>query len=94
MTKAERQHLNAVVEIGCILCARLDTPGTPAEIHHLRDGQGMGQRAPYTDTIGLCAFYHRGPGGYHGMGKRAFEARYGVTERELLSDVRRIMALD
>lgn len=93
MTRAERQHLSRVAGLGCILCARLGTPGTPAEIHHLRDGQGMGQRAGNFDTIGLCAYHHRGPQGYHGMGKRLFEAVYGVTERELLSNVRRLLAV-
>lgn len=94
MRKVEREHLNAVVTIGCILCARLGTPGTPAEIHHLRDGQGMGQRAPHSQTIPLCYAHHRGAIGYHGLGKRAFEAMHGVTERELLSDTRKIMGLD
>ena len=94
MKKAERQHINAVAEIGCILCARLGNPGTSAEIHHLRDGQGMGQRAPFSHAIPLCPEHHRGATGYHGMGRRAFEARYGLTERDLLSDVRRILALD
>lgn len=92
MTKAEREHLNAVALIGCILCARLGTPGTPAEIHHLRDGQGMGQRAPHDQAIPLCIYHHRGPEGYHGMGKRRFEAVYMVTEQELLSHVRRLLS--
>lgn len=70
--------------MGCILCRHTGTPGTPSEVHHLRDGQGMGQRAPNNLTIPLCAYHHRGPGGYHGMGKRGFESVYGVTERELL----------
>lgn len=91
MTKAEKRHLNAVADLGCILCAVLGTPGTPAEIHHLRDGQGMGQRSSHFDAIGLCAYHHRGDEGYHGMGKRRFEAVYGVTERQLLSNVRRLL---
>lgn len=58
---------------------------------YLRDGHGMGQRASNYETIGLCAYHHRGPQGYHGIGKRRFEAVYGVTERELLSNVRMML---
>lgn len=92
MTKAERAHLSAVAELGCILCARLGTPGTPAEIHHPRDGQGMSQRAPHSEAIGLCAYHHRSSEGFHGLGRRGFEATYGVTERELLNHVRELLA--
>lgn len=84
MTRADRIRYGKLADMGCILCRHLGTPGTPPEIHHLRDGQGMGQRAPNALTIPLCAYHHRGPEGYHGKGKRAFEAAYGVTERELL----------
>lgn len=34
MTKAERQHLNAVAGMGCIVCRRLGYPGTPSERHY------------------------------------------------------------
>ena len=39
---------------------------------------------PNNLTIGLCAWHHRSKEGFHGMGKRGFEATYNVTERELL----------
>ena len=84
MTKADRIRYGKLVEMGCILCRHLGTPGTPPEIHHLRDGHGMSQRAPNNLTIGLCAWHHRSKEGFHGMGKRGFEATYNVTERELL----------
>lgn len=84
MTRAERIRYGKLADMGCVLCHHLGTPGTPAEIHHLRDGQGMSQRAPHDMTIGLCAIHHRSSRGYHGMGKRAFESAYGVTERDLL----------
>lgn len=84
MTRAERVRFGKLAELGCVLCHHLGTPGTSAEIHHLRDGQGMGQRAPSDLTIPLCHIHHRSDRGFHGMGKRAFEAAYGVSERDLL----------
>lgn len=83
MRKAEREYLSKLIELGCILCRRLGYGPTPAEIHHLREGQGLSQRASHFDAIPLCAEHHRGDTGLHGMGRRAFEAHYGVTERSL-----------
>lgn len=83
------KYLSRVAAIGCILCRRLGYYGTPASIHHIRDGQGMGQRAKDAEAIPLCWEHHQGATGYHGLGKRAFEAQYGLTERDLLEDVRR-----
>ena len=84
MTKAERAHLNKLAEMGCIICRRLGFPGTPAQIHHPRKGQGMAQRAPHEMGIPLCWEHHLGKTGIHGMGTKAFERHYGVTELELL----------
>lgn len=92
MTKSDRIRLSRLKEIGCILCRHLGTPGTPPEIHHLRSGQGMGQRSPHEMTIPLCAYHHRSSDGYHGLGRRGFEAIYGVTEQGLLEMTNSILA--
>ena len=94
MTKAERTRLNSVASLGCILCMRLGTPGTPAQIHHPRKGQGMSQRASHFDAIPLCYEHHLGKTGLHGMGTRAFSAHYGVDEDGLLADVRRLLGAE
>jgi hypothetical protein len=80
--------LGKLVERGCALCWWLGVYGTPAEVHHLRDGQGMAQRAPDDEAIPLCPEHHRGRHGLHGLGTRGFAERYGITERELLELVR------
>lgn len=92
MTKAERHYLDAVAAQGCVLCRYLGYGATPAEIHHLRHGAGMGQRNSNTNIIPLCPEHHRGRTGYHGMGRRAFEREYGVTELDLLDLVTQGMA--
>ena len=93
-TAAERRHLARVAAHGCVLCRRLMGPDYepgPAEIHHPREGQGAAQRASDCLSMGLCVEHHRGDSGFHGLGKSAFEARYGCTELDLLADVIRAL---
>lgn len=82
-TKHEREYMSAQADAGCILCRYLGLGATPAEIHHLRHGVGAGQRNSNLMTIPLCPEHHRGSTGYHGLGRRAFEREYGVTEMDL-----------
>lgn len=96
MKKAEREHLARVAELGCVACyVQAGVWGTPGEIHHIRHGQGFGQRAGNYDVICLCEpGHHRnndkeaGKVAIHGnTGCGAFEALYG-TEEELLEITR------
>jgi hypothetical protein len=34
--------------------------------------------------MGLCVEHHRGNTGIHGMGTKAFERHYNITQKELL----------
>ena len=92
MNKSEKEHLSKVASIGCIVCMNQGNEGTPAEIHHIRHGNGMSQRASNYESIPLCHIHHR-TGGYgvaiH-AGKKEFERLYG-TEAELLEQVRRLI---
>ena len=86
--KSEKAHLNAVANLGCIVCRNERLGQSPAEIHHIRNGQGMSQRASNYEVIPLCHSHHR-TGGYgiaFHAGKKVFESKYG-TERELLKQV-------
>ena len=56
----EKAHMGRVAALGCLLC------GQPAEVHHIREGQGMAQRASNWLTVPLCHDHHRGPRGVHG----------------------------
>ena len=91
MNKADREYLNKVASLGCRLCARLGYGESPAEVHHQRTGTGAGKRASHRRTVGLCPAHHRGPQGLHGLGRRAFERIYGVTEIELIEEVRTLL---
>ena len=85
-TKAERHHMSKVAALGCIACRKLGYLDAPAELHHIRDGQGMGQRASNYEVIPLCPNHHRlMPDAIH-QSKVNFIERFG-SERELLEEV-------
>lgn len=84
--RATSAHLSRVAERGCALCLRLGLGPTPAEVHHVREGQGMAQRAPDWLAIGLCPEHHRGRTGLHGLGSGAFVRTYRCDELDLLAD--------
>ena len=60
MTKDDKQYLNDVASLGCVVCRIAGYGPTPAEIHHPREGQGMSQRAEHKSGIPLCPAHHRG----------------------------------
>lgn len=84
-TAAERRHMGCVAALGCILCDHLGLGATPAQVHHLREGQGASQRASNFLTVPLCREHHVGNSGLHGLGVKAFERTYGLSELDLLA---------
>ena len=84
MTKAEQSHKSKLAGLGCMACRRLHGPHEPGpvELHHLRSG-GWG-KGGYLTVMGLCIEHHRGNTGIHGLGTKAFEEHYEVTQQELL----------
>ena len=76
--KADKQYLDKIASLGCIICT------SPAEIHHIRSGMGMGQRSPHSRVLPLCPAHHR-TGGYgvaYHAGRGAWENNFG-TELKL-----------
>ncbi len=93
MKQADKKHLSRVADLGCIVCRNEGLNPSAASIHHIRKGQGMGQRASHQETIPLCPIHHQ-HGGYRvaiHAGQKAFESRYG-TETELLEQVLELLA--
>lgn len=85
-TKAEKHHMNKVAALGCIACQINGIEDSPSEIHHIREGMGMGQRNSHYKTIPLCAQHHRhGVNAIH-QSKTLFTQEFG-TELELLEMV-------
>lgn len=81
---AGRRYMGRVAALGCMLCRRLGYGPTQAEVHHLRDGAGMQQRASDWLSMPLCPEHHRGARGVHG--DRSALRQAGVTELDLLAD--------
>lgn len=78
MRQAEARHMGRVAELPCALCN-----AEPVEVHHLREGQGLSQRASNWLTIPLCPSCHRGPSGLHG--DRSLLRIQKVDELDLLA---------
>jgi hypothetical protein len=86
-TKAEKEHYAKVANIGCSLCRYLGYGESPPELHHIRRA-GKRSNAP---VIPLCPEHHRGNTGIHGMGRKAFEREYKVTEEQLLEQTEKLI---
>lgn len=82
-----------VAALGCIACRKLGYMDTPAEVHHIRTGMGMGQRNSHYNTLPLCAHHHRhGKDAIH-QSRALFEKKFG-TEMELLEEVNELIKRD
>lgn len=85
MTKKEKEYLNKVAALGCLICKM------PAEIHHKRSGTGL-KRASHSDVIPLCPRHHR-TGGYgvaiH-AGIKEWQKNYG-NEIELIEKTKNLI---
>lgn len=61
MTKAERIWMSRVADLPCVVCG-----DDGVQLHHIREGQGMSQRASNWLVVPLCPPCHTGPAGVHG----------------------------
>lgn len=80
MTASQRIYVGRVKELPCSCCGK---PG-PSSAHHIREGQGMGQRAQHWLVVALCYDCHQGVNGVHG--DRALMRIYNVDELDLLAE--------
>ena len=81
MSVKSSDHMERVASLGCVVCDLMGLGYSPAEVHHIGD---TAERSDFL-TIGLCREHHRGASGFHGMGERAFNARYKTSEINLLA---------
>jgi len=63
---AEREWIAKVKSLPCALCYALGERTPCAHAHHIREGQGLAQRAGHRLTIPLCYECHEGKNGIHG----------------------------
>ena len=81
MSAKGKRHLGRVATVPCVVCLKMGLERKQAEVHHLFDS------ATKSDflTAALCEDHHRGANGFHGLGSRAFEMRYKLSELDLLA---------
>ncbi|MDR3445972.1 hypothetical protein [Dyella sp.] len=60
-TTSEKRHMARVAQLTCGLCG-----ATGVQVHHIRAGQGMSERASDFLTVPVCPSCHTGPKGIHG----------------------------
>jgi hypothetical protein len=73
-----------VAALGCLICGR------PANLHHVREGQGMSQRASDWLVVPLCREHHQGADGIH---SGRFYHRFKKDEMDLLAEtIERVVA--
>lgn len=78
----QKQWKSKVASLNCILCRHLGMGDTPANLHHVREGQGMGQRSSDWLVVPLCREHHQGNAGVHSG--RLYQL-YKLDEMDLLS---------
>lgn len=77
-----KQWKTKIGAMGCVLCRHLGLGETPANLHHVREGQGMSQRASDFLIVPLCKEHHQGKTGFHSAG---FYTRHRLDEMDLLA---------
>jgi hypothetical protein len=77
-TKKEREHLNRVVSLGCVICNK------NSNVHHIRI---LGEPRDHFKTIPLCYNHHQGREGIHTKGKKEWRKIYG-HELDMLDKIK------
>lgn len=85
--KDEVAYMSRVASLPCAACQE-----SPVEVHHIREGQGMGQRSSPYLSIPLCVSCHRGNYGTHGRDRKLFHSMYG-SELEMLAETIRHLVI-
>ena len=80
-------HYAVVAELGCIICNKMGYPDTPAEIHHIKNGSGIGKKTHYLDSIPLCPYHHRTSDESYHYSPKAFTEKWG-TQQELAQETK------
>tara|TARA_Y100001951_G_C11243273_1_gene241844 strand:- start:417 stop:731 length:315 start_codon:yes stop_codon:yes gene_type:complete len=93
--KKEKDHMDTVQQLGCIVCRNEYGVFSPAEIHHV---YGKTKKNAHLYVLPLCFRHHREGidcelfSSRHPF-KRQFEERYG-KEEDLLEQVQELLGLE
>lgn len=87
MSAAARRHMAKVARVPCVLCTHMGLGESPAEVHHLKYGQGASDRASDFLVIALCPRHHKVeyPESVHALKEHGLYLRYRLSELDLLA---------
>ena len=77
-TAAMKRHMDRVAQLPCCTCGN-----EPVQLHHVREGQGMAQRASNWLVVPLCPSCHTGRHGVHG--DKSMMRLKKMTEMDMLA---------
>lgn len=75
-------------QLPCVVCHHMGLKGDAEELHHA----GHATDRSDWNQVPICKQHHQGPNGIHGLHRRGFEARYKITEMDLLAITRKLYA--
>ena len=86
-TKEDKEHMNKVANLGCLICRKEGRMFVPAELHHIRDITmfGLGQRAKHTQVLPLCPKHHRIGKESFRYNSKGFSKKWG-SQKKLLKE--------
>lgn len=95
-TSEEKQWMDRICQVGCIVCRLTREIFTPCSPHHM---EGKTKPGAHLLTIGLCSGHHQVPDNKepkrwvsrHGDGRAAFEQAY-MPETDLLELSRQLVS--
>lgn len=77
-TAGMKKHMSRVAQLPCCTCGSIGV-----QLHHVREGQGMAQRASNWLVVPLCQPCHTGSRGVHG--DRSMMRLKKLTELDMLA---------
>ena len=90
-TKKIKEHFEAIVNFGCLICHLMGFPKSPCEIHHIKE---KGKKASDYEVIGLCPSHHRHSKASYHYSPKNFTEKWGNQEDLLKLNNRLILEDD
>ena len=78
-----KEWLAAVHEVPCVICTHMGrAQSTATQAHHIESVRD--EHSDYA-VAALCADCHTGANGVHGLSRRTFSMRYGLSDIDLIA---------
>lgn len=82
-------YLDKIHGLPCVVCVHMGMQSPHAvHAHHVESVRD--ELSTYA-TVPLCEPHHTGPNGIHGLSRRGFEARYKLSQVDLLAITNKLL---